>query len=437
MIARATTRCWGVVLAVGLQLPTATAAAQSPGQSVPAPASQTAPTVPGPPPVPAPTAAAARPAPFALAWSQPVDATHSRGLTATAKHILVIRDSQDAPGTLEARSLETGEVVWTSPTTGWETMTASDDTAFGVAGGILHAFDPATGRSRWSAPVPGASPRVTLAGEWLVTVASSEVQAFGATAGVLGWKRDLPTSASTAVVVTTSAATVGLDDGTLISFDLATGRDRWRVPQSAMARSLSPGRDQIYGGLADGQTCAFRLADGLAAWCQRLGVPLAGEPFADDRFVYLASMDNTLKSYDVRSGNRQRSAELGHRPASGPAPAGAALAVPLTTGEFVLFGADGRRLARIPAPSTTTSLQLQRAVVKADGAFLGTLTIPPGGRLQITGYRPPPTPAAPPATATGPLQTGGTASDTPTRPTKPATQTPGPAPATPPTGSGR
>jgi outer membrane protein assembly factor BamB len=372
-----------------------------------------------------------------LAWSQPVDATSSRGLAATATHILLIRDSQDAPGTLEARSLASGEVVWTSPTTGWDTIIASDDTVFGVAGGLVHALDPATGRSRWSAPVTGTAPRLTLVGEWLVTVTSIEVQAFGAVAGVLGWKRDLPAPASTAAVVTTSAATVGLEDGTLMSVDLATGRDRWRVPQGATARSLAPGRDQIYAGLTDGQTCAFRVADGIAAWCQRLGVPLAGEPFADERFVYLASMDNTLKAYDARSGNRQRSAELGHRPASGPAPAGSALAVPLTTGEFVLFGADGRRTARIAAPSTTTSLQLQRAVVSPDGTFLGTLTIPPGGRLLITGYRPPPAPTGPAATPTGPGQTGGTASDTPTRSTTPATQTPVPATATPPVGSGR
>jgi hypothetical protein len=153
--------------------------------------------------------------------------------------------------------------------------------------------------------------------------------------------------------------------------------------------ALTSTASQIFVGLADGSACTYPARDGRRPRCQRLGVPVAGAPLVDGRYVYLALLDSTVRQFDREGGDMRREDELGHRPRSGLAIAGNWLAVPLSTGEFVLIPREGTTLTRIAPPDASISTHLHGAAARRDGSLLATLTIPPGGRLTLTVYRPP------------------------------------------------
>jgi outer membrane protein assembly factor BamB len=377
VIARATTRYWGVVVAASLHLPALAVSHALSGQAVP------------------PAAPAAPPALYAAAWTVALDGTAIDGFAASANHLVVVSRESESESVLEARTKITGARAWISATRGWDAVAAYDDTVVGVVNGRLQALDAASGQLRWSAALGGRAPRLTLADEWLVATSLSSVGAYGVRLGGQAWTMDAKTGTSSAGAIDPAAVTIGFDDGSLDSFDLVTGQRKWSVPTGSPPTSVVSDATLVYTGLANGSICAFRARDGRQAWCRTLGIPAVGLPLIRGGRLLVVLRDNTLRVFDARTGTMTSNRPLGYRPASGIQPAGDHLVVPLASAAFLVLDRSLRTLATIAPPMTTTTAQLFGTVVAADGALLASLTIPPGGRLTLTAYRPSGAPSPP------------------------------------------
>lgn len=410
-----------MLVAIGLQLPAQVPLPDPGGQPVPPPA--TAPAVPGEPVVPA--APKPPPSPYTLAWTRTVESAAKLDLALSSG--FVFTSGEGAP--LEARALDTGEIAWVSPSGSWLALGATESMVFGVSGDRLSAMDAATGAVRWSASPVGLDPRMTIGRNRLLIATSDALRLHDPETGAVTWTAGLESPPLTDPAFDDTRVVLGLADGSVTAFDLVTGTRQWDIDAGAPPSSVIASGPKVYFALPDGTVCAVRSRDGQLppAWCARTRIRVAGDLFADDRYLYLALLDNSLRALDRDSGAIRRVDKLGHRPASGPMLSGPSLAIPLSTGEFLLLDREGRLVTRL---SSGPSQSFEQAAVRADGGALVTLNILVGGSRSLHGYLP--TPAPPPDAAPSDPTQPGTSQPAATSPPAAGSPPPTAPPATPP-----
>lgn len=356
-----------MLLAFGLQLPTA--------------------TPPAPPAAPSVPTAVTRPAtttPFAHAWTLPVETTDELMIAVSGGHVL----TAGATAALQARSLATGTVVWTHAIGNWQALAATDALVLGVSGDHAYALDAATGRTRWVTETTGPNTRLSVMRDRVLMISDTDMLLRELVSGTPIWRVGLEAPAVTPAAIGDTLAVVALGNNTVDAFDLITRERHWittfdRAPVQVTAHGAN-----VYVGLADGRLCSLRARDGRNEWCFPFRVPMAGAPAADDRFVYAALLEGTLRALDRRDGAMARQTPLGHRPGAGPWLTESSLIVALTTGEFLLVNRDAAQTtARVTMPATSVSQLLERASVSRDGRAMVTLTIAPGGDRRLSAYR--------------------------------------------------
>ncbi|MBL3676912.1 MAG: PQQ-binding-like beta-propeller repeat protein [Alphaproteobacteria bacterium] len=194
------------------------------------------------------------------------------------------------------------------------------------AGGVVRAFDAATGRAAWSAPTreKGQDPH-PVGG-----IALGGGKVYATTGG---------------------AAVVALDAG--------TGQETWRAALPAPARAApTPFEDIVFVVTLDARLIALSAADGAQMWGQRGLTPdvthlTASPPTVTDGAVYAALPGGGIVAAEARDGNPLWSAA--HAPVTaalgGPAGAVADVAAPLvlTPGGLVLALGTGGKLAALDA----------------------------------------------------------------------------------------
>jgi outer membrane protein assembly factor BamB len=366
------TTSWGVLLAFGLQLPLPSPPPPPTGQNVPA--------------------AETRPAdvgPYTHAWTRPAPQTEQLLLDLSASNVFTA--GEEAP--LQARSLSTGDVVWTHELATWQSIAATDTLVFGVSGDFAYALDESTGRTRWVTQTTGTNTRLTAARDRLLMTSDVDVLLRDANTGESLWHQGLPAPPAAPASLGDTSVAVPLKDGSIISFDIATGTPRWLTRLDAPALAVTAHASATYVGLADaaGSLCMLRDRDGDRRWCFSFRVPVTGPPLVTDDVVRVPLLDNTLRSLDRVNGAMRRQDSLGHRPGAGPWLTRTSIVVALTTGEFlVLDRTTGTRTARLSSPSAGGSHLLERAAVSRTGHALVSLTILPGGERRLTLYRPAP-----------------------------------------------
>lgn len=438
VIARATTRYWGLVFLFGFFVPIGlirSLALVSAEQSVPAvppptvppaapgtpvsaaPATALVPVLrlalpgpvlrilPAPPPInpltlsrlrqlPLPAVGTAltalpKPPPYVsatLAWSQVFEATVGMALVATADSICAITTDGDEPGRLSAHALSTGVPLWTHAVTGWQQIVAGGSQILGLLGSRIVAMDARTGVERWRLEVGGGPQALATVEEWLIVSGGQEILAVNLDTGAVVWRQPA-NGLSRQPAVASRTVIVGLAGGTMAAFNVVNGVERWRRPVGADVSAMSAAGGVVYAALSNGSLCAYGATDGTIAWgCQRLRVPATGPPLVDGDVVHIALLDNTLRSFDRRSGVTRQLVDLGQRPAGPPEAADRSVVVPLISGAFARVFPIGppERLSVAPA---STFANLQRAVVADGGRLLISLHIPPGGPLQMTALR--------------------------------------------------
>lgn len=338
--------------------------------------------------LPSPVAAVQR-LPSAVRWSVPIAARPAAPPVADGEQVFIVLQS----GVVASHRVSDGTQSWQVPLRSDQPVAVEGGRIYVTAGDAIHALNAADGSPVWIAP-SGAVTAPLLAHEgWVIAATATGLAAFRSSDGSKVWSRE--TSAQHArPTIEGDNLYVPLDDGHLLALDLRTGANRWvkhfkRAPSEVLAFS-----DRIYVGSADKWFYCFDAADGELEWKTRIGAVLRGRPAADDRRVFVTSMDNTLRAYD-RSGALRWHPSVPYRPTTGPVLVGSSVVVPGNAAELRAFeAATGKPAGQItlgePLALPPSFGRSGAGVVMA--AFTGNLN---GQWKLVLAAPPPPAPSIP------------------------------------------
>lgn len=93
--------------------------------------------------------------------------------------------------------------------------------------------------------------------------------------------------------------------GTLARFDLASGREVWRVDAGRrISGGVGAGDDLVVVGTRDGEVLAFDTS-GAAKWTARVGTEVLGPPQIAEGVAVVRGGDGRLYAFDARTGSRK------------------------------------------------------------------------------------------------------------------------------------
>ncbi len=362
----AATRCWGVILCVGLALPVVAQQTTTTGQTVPPPATtpaaqaptQTPPTqtpaaTPSPTPQATPAATPAAPTgpAYTFKWRQALGDKGPIAIVANEKMIVAIGGTPP----IAARSIEDGEPLWQQSTVAAARAAIGDHLVFVPSTDGLVALDENTGAIAWhdtlTAPV---SAPVWRAG-WLVVAGDRELRAYRATDGTKLWSVQLPSRVSNEPVIDGDRVFLTLTDRLLIAVDIKKGAVEWSVALDSEPGPLLAANGLVYFGAADERLYAYPQERAQRpSWGFPGRSAVVSTPVADTRHVYITLLDNTVRALDARSGSMRWQHPVAARAASTLLLGPDVLAVPLASGDIVTctprIGAPYGNVAFVPPP---------------------------------------------------------------------------------------
>jgi len=364
----AATRCWGLLLCLGLVLPAAAQQTVTSGQVVPTPQATPAAGQPTPTPTPTPPP----PPPYAFGWRQSIG--NSGPLTLVVTDGLLLVSGGTPP--LVARSLDTGEALWKASLSPAGTPAIGDHLLFVPSSGQLSALDETTGAIKWQDTLPSpVSPPLWRAG-WLIVAADRELRAYRGADGTRLWTLPLPAAVTNAPVIDGDSLFVTLADQTLVAVDIKQPALTWTVPLATKAGPLLAANGLVYFGGDDGNVYAYRqVTANRPEWVYRARTGTLGAPIADAKHVYVALLNNTARALDAHNGSMLWAVELPARPTFGMALGVDKLVVPLLSGEIAvcIFRPGGlrptTRVIAFPKPPDAPPgffQRLESSVVKKD-----------------------------------------------------------------------
>ncbi|HEX5650697.1 MAG TPA: outer membrane protein assembly factor BamB [Steroidobacteraceae bacterium] len=177
--------------------------------------------------------------------------------------------------------------------------------------GEIEAFDPATGKTRWTAETKAELSAGPGVGGTLVVVGTNDgdVIAFD-TAGKRLWKTDVSGEVLASPLVTGGRVIVRTVDGRLRSLDAATGKEQWSaeepVPRLSLRGTAPPvlAGETVLAGFDSGKVMAFALASGDPLWQSQVSTPRGRselERLADvDSAVHTEGTDGYAVGYQGR-----------------------------------------------------------------------------------------------------------------------------------------
>jgi outer membrane protein assembly factor BamB len=280
--------------------------------------------------------------PSAARWSVPIAASPAAPPVTDGEQIFVVLKS----GVVASHRVSDGTLAWQTSLRSNQSVAVEGGRVYVAAGEAIHALKAADGSPAWMAP-SGTVTAPLLAHEgWLIAATASRLTAFRTSDGSKVWARE--TSAQhVRPTIEGDNLYVPLDDGHLLALDLRTGANRWVKHFKGAASEVLAFSDRIYVGSADKWFYCFDAGDGRLEWKTRLGAVLRGRPAADDRHVFVTSMDNTLRAYD-RSGALRWHPSVPYRPTTGPVIVASSVVVPGNAAELRAFeAATGKPAGKI------------------------------------------------------------------------------------------
>ena len=230
----------------------------------------------------------------------------------------------DGGGDLIGLALAGGREVWRTPVERprwWsvlhdvvgDTAVVASGSASPPVGGTrewLNGIDTGTGTVRWSRPMSGSSDRAVVAGDLVIDDAGLHAVAREVRTGAVVWRFDTPgirqvspLTATTVLIATTSAVTVG--GMTLHALDSGTGAVLWtsEVPGVDISDPVVIGDTFVVGTSGDlpptaagtnGSITAGRLDDGSTLWRTEVRDGVAARPVSTDGRIVALSADDPL-----------------------------------------------------------------------------------------------------------------------------------------------
>jgi hypothetical protein len=365
---------------LSLLLPALQVFAAQQGQAVPVPAPQTPPAV---PPPAAPTAPYVESWTVALEASEPMRLAFGTSLFYTAS----------AKGPIEARSPADGRVVWSRPIGSDADLVASDGLVFVRGFGTLHALDQASGRTRWTMAAAASMPRPLARAGWLILATGQSIRAFRASDGSAVWQRDVDAPVSRPFALDGDRLFAVAGASQLVALDVKTGEVRGKVPVESQPDSLLAFGGRVYYS-SGGFFVAYRQEPLRYDWSVRMFAPAIGELAADQRYVYVAMLDNSVRLLDREHGTERHKFVLPSRPAPDVFLAGKYLIVPVRPGSLVIFDPATYRLPGVlpveksADPSAAILPVLEAAAGSEDGtALVRVVSSAIAGTRWLSGFR--------------------------------------------------
>lgn len=372
-----TTTSWGVVIGLSLLLPQTPVTPAQTGPPVPAAAAA--------PPVPA----ASPPPRFEIIWRHKIDAAGALGMV-LASTVLVTSDSDVG---VTARSLADGNQVWTAAYPSRFPPVVAGTLVLVASGGRLFALDVTSGKPRWVVENTGEPTSLLSQGTQIIMSGSTEIRAWHAD-GTEAWRQTVDSKIVTPAATEGDAVFAGLASKKLVALDAKTGTHRWAIPLETVPTSLLAARGRLYFGGEDGHLYAYLQRPSTDRnWRHEMLPPAVGVPTADDRWLYVAFLDNTVRTFDLTTGNQRWKASIPARPATAPFVVGEQVGVLTTSGDVVLLRRrDGiavpvSKPAADAKPAVVTRQTLQTHAVSSDGAQIFSLVVNEDGSRTLVGFK--------------------------------------------------
>lgn len=247
-------------------------------------------------------------------------------------------------GQLVAVNLERGTILWRVDVSTALTPATGGGLVYIVAENAIEAREASSGDVRWRVPLPGgaALPLYFDTGWLIASTPAGDLAAFRAEDGTLVWRQSLGAPLSAVPGPALDRLYLPLADNRLVAVLLATGETVWSRLLAAPITGLLALEDQIVFGTAAKQVTSVDLRNGRERWTWPVGGDVSGAPTADDKRIYFAARDNTVRAVDRRSGNLRWKANLASRPVGGPLMLGPmtlpeTLLMPMVSGEVAGF----------------------------------------------------------------------------------------------------
>jgi outer membrane protein assembly factor BamB len=266
-----------------------------------------------------------------------------------------------------------GAVRWTAPLTPVKPLAADDKRVYLADGEMLHALSAADGTVAWRvvAGRPMTAAPLAHAG-WVLVAAAGDLIAIRAEDGVVVWRKTLgpiefPPSLDGDLLA------VSLVDGRLIALNLEDGSERWTTNLHSSPGEPFAVAERVYVATQDRTFYVLYASSGRIEDHRPIGFQLRGKVVVDDERVYMAGLDNMLRTVRRRGGAVLWQKSLVYRPAAGP----------VLIGEMVLVPG----YVETPLPVFAVANGAQAGALGFDGALvaLPVFTVLEDGRSAVIG----------------------------------------------------
>jgi outer membrane protein assembly factor BamB len=347
--------------------------------------------------------------PADVAWTRAMEQPPAAPPTADRTHVFV---------PIEARILafdrETGESAWAADVaTRWPVIPAGGAVYVLTTDRVVE-LDPATGAVGGQADLPGTviGPAARDGDVLIIPIAPTSLIAWDVRRARMLWNHTLPAAAQLQPVVIGPTVYAALADGHVAALRVDDGSEQWMTKLTGVPRALAASSAVVAVGSSDRIVYALRPATGALKWPLKAVADLVGVA-ADDRRVYVAALDNTVRAFDAVHGGAQRwKALVDTRPVVPPQ---------ITPDGLLIAGADSRLIILAAATGRTSGthdlpeLRILEAsplvlsdreadrvavVVTVVDQMIGIRPKPPAPEKSTTGDGSASTPAASPAGAT-------------------------------------
>jgi outer membrane protein assembly factor BamB len=251
-------------------------------------------------------------------------------------------------GVVSARKITDGTPAWEASLRSDRPVAVEGGSVYVATSEQIVALNAADGVKVWSAQTSTVTAPLVAEGGWVIAATEKALTAFRSADGSQVWTRDL---AGVEVMPTVEGDNlyVPLHDGRLVALNLQTGTDRWVRTFAGPLSEVLAFPDQVLFGTGDKYFFCLRPTDGERAWQRvRLGSLVRGRPIADDKHIYVASMDNTLRAFRRTNGALLWHPSVPFRPTTGPVLIDSAVVVAGNAPELRAFDAlNGRPVGQI------------------------------------------------------------------------------------------
>lgn len=184
----------------------------------------------------------------------------------------------------------------------------------GAQGGLLAAYDAATGNPVWTFDLGGYVSRSAPAvdGDTVYVASGFALAAVSAADGTLRWRAPIRFAGAASPLVAGGTVYLPTQEGSLYAFDAATGEQRWhRKTEGLVFGSVALAGGRLYYGNEDGAAMAVDAGTGREVWRQPVPGAVRSTPAVSGGEAIFVTDAPATVALDVRTGEERWRAPFG------------------------------------------------------------------------------------------------------------------------------